>query len=110
MSEEFVVAINDDGGLQFIQNEKLNFLNELGTEHTERASHVEPDGFLLRWAFHIFRKIFGERGCMAAWTRCWPCLWRVNMKPSNGPILDGRWLDRQAALDSEVEWLKTWRI
>jgi hypothetical protein len=71
-----------------------------------RASHVEPNNIVLRKIFHMIRARFGEKGKMANFTRQWPCLWRVNMTPSGGPVLTGRWRKRQMALASEVEWLR----
>lgn len=102
---EHIIGVDDKGRLQFIDNPELAFLRELGKTEVKRASHVEPDSIFLRPIFHILRYCFGETGSVASWTRNWKCNWRVDMRPSNGPILDGRWSNRQQALDAEVQWL-----
>lgn len=104
MLEEFKIVVNNKGELTFIQNSEISFLRDLGEVSVRRASHVEPDSYLLRVLFHWLRK-FGETGKISDWTRNWKCLWRVNMSPSNGPILPERWLNRQDALNAEVSWL-----
>lgn len=105
MLEEFKLVVNDKGELSFIQSAEISFLQDLGKSSVRRASHVEPDSYLLRVFFHYLRRKFGENGRVADWTRNWKCLWRVNMKPSNGPILSERWVNRQSALNAEVAWL-----
>lgn len=105
MQPEFEIAVDDNGSLSYIQDSEISFLKDLGKASVRRASHVEPDSFLLRTLFHQMRKVFGETGRVAEWTRSWKCLWRVNMKPSKGPILPERWVNRKDALNSEVAWL-----
>lgn len=105
MEREFIIGVTEDG-LQFIDDPELAFLKELGEIETHRASHVEPDSFTLRLLFHWLRRKYGENGRVADWTRSWKCLWRVNMQPSGGPILNERWIDRTAALQVEVLWLQ----
>lgn len=103
---EFTIVADENGNLSFIQDVQISFLQDLGEVSVRRASHVEPDFYPLRVLFHWLRGKFGETGRIANWTRNWKCLWRVNMKPSNGPILPERWLTRQDALDAEVNWLR----
>lgn len=71
-----------------------------------RASHIEPEYFPLRWIFHVLR-LFGDDTTVAAWTRTWPCLWRINMHPMGGPILAQRYRSRPAALAEEVKYLES---
>lgn len=105
MSKEYTVSISEDGSLVFLVNEETSSFAELGIATTKRASHVEPNNFFLRIAFHLLRRIFGDKGRMTEFTRRWPCLWRVNLRPVGGPILEDRWVNRQQAIDAEVEWL-----
>lgn len=72
------VYVKPDGTIQFIYDDELTFLHELGDANISRASHVEPtpDG-----------------------------KWTANMGPSGGPIL-GPFELRKEALDAEVEWLE----
>lgn len=74
----------------------------------QRASHVEPDSFLFRLLFHALRRVFGDKGRMSDLTRRWPVWWRVNTKPTAGVILEGRWRNRQEAIDAEIEYLNSW--
>jgi hypothetical protein len=71
-----------------------------------RASHVEPAFLPLRVLFTLARGIFGDEGRIAAWTRVWPCKWRVNLSPVNGPIIPVEWASRESAIQFEVEWLE----
>src|ERR1035441_2263414 len=67
-----------------------------------RASHVEPDNWLLRVIFHGLRRWLGDKGRMSDFTRSWKILWRVNMEPVNGPILCTRYYYRKQAINAEV--------
>lgn len=102
---EFTIVADENGSLSYIQDSEISFLQDLGAASVKRASHVEPDSYLLRVLFHWLRGKFGETGRISDWTRNWKCLWRVNMSPSNGPILPERWVNRQDALNAEVTWL-----
>lgn len=101
---ETVVITIEDGVARFLVNETTaEFVEEGAT--IRRASHVEPDGVVARGVFHALRRLFGEKGTVAGFTRTWTCLWRVNLGPANGPILVGRWKDRKEAIAAEIEWL-----
>ena len=67
-----------------------------------RASHVEPVNPLLRVIFHLLRQWLGDKGRMSEFTRAWPCLWRINLKPLDGPILPTVYYDRKQAINAEV--------
>mgnify|MGYP007070612382 CR=1 FL=1 len=102
---EITVSISEDGSLIFLKNEATKDFIRLGDSTTRRASHVEPDNSLLRIVFHVLRKLFGDKGWMSRFTRLWPCLWRINLSPTGGPVLEGRWRDRQEAISKEIEWV-----
>lgn len=104
-NQTVTVVVRDDGELVCLDNDSTAWLKPLGHVTTRRASHVEPDKWPLRLIFHVLRWFFGDKGWMATFTRHWPCLWRVNVSPLHGPILPGRWRDRQEAIEAEVEWL-----
>lgn len=78
MPKEFLIGVNDNGGLQFVYDDELAFLSALGATSTRRASHVEPN----------------DNG-----------LWTADMSPVGGPVL-GPFDLRGEALAAEVEWLK----
>jgi hypothetical protein len=75
-----------------------------------RASHVEPDNVYLRLVFHAIRKLVADNSRLAAWTRTWGCLWRVDMSPVGGGILPIQYRYRLAAIDAEVEALNNFFI
>jgi hypothetical protein len=99
-----IVITIEDGIARFLVSDQTRVFMEPG-QVTKRASHVEPDGIVLRKCFHIIRQLFGEKGFIAGLTRQWPCIWRVNLGPVNGPVLATRYTDRQEAIESEIEWL-----
>ena len=77
-----------------------------------RASHVEPVNAYLRLVFRAIRKLVSDDSRIAAWTRLWPCLWRVDIIPVGGGILPVHYSNRLAAIDAEVEALNNhfiWR-
>ena len=39
---------------------------------------------------------------MSDFTRRWPCKWRINLKPVDGPILPTVYYDRSQAINAEV--------
>jgi len=75
-----------------------------------RASHVVPENTYLRLVFRAIRKLIADDSSLAAWTRTWPCLWRVDMAPVGGGILPERYSNRLAAIDAEVEALNNFFI
>jgi hypothetical protein len=103
--KEITISINEDGSIIFLAKEGTEVLLEMGESITRRASHVEPENSFLRVIFHFLRKKLGDKGIMASFTRLWPCLWRVNLFPVGGPILEKRWRNRKEAIEAEVNWL-----
>jgi hypothetical protein len=83
----FAVTYDEHGNLEYIKTDGDDVLLELGERVTTRASHVEPVAFWLRLVFHILRSVVSDKSVAAAWTRVWPCDWRVNTAPVGGPIL-----------------------
>jgi len=105
MSRTITVTIDEEGDQVFLKGHGADVFLGLGDTRTQRASHVEPDNRLLRFLFHFIRHRTADDSRLAAFTRCWPCLWRVNTAPVGGPILSGRWRNRLKAIDAEVEFL-----
>lgn len=102
--DKITVTIGDDGSLNFVANEALADLADLGHATTRRASHVLPVNRPLRVLFRWLRDKYGETGRVAAFTRRWPCQWQADLSPSNGPTL-GPFHKRQDAIDAEIAWL-----
>ena len=102
--DSVVITVETDGTLQFLNTPHLRPLLDEGTSQVRRASHVEPMARLPRLFFHLLRRVFGEQGRVAQWTREWPVVWQVNLAPSAGPILKD-FVDRDAAIAAEICWL-----
>lgn len=98
------IVITTTGEVRAVHNEAFD-LSSIGAVSKRRASHVEPCNVALRLAFRLLRRTFGERGAISDWTRRWPCLWRVDLAPSCGPVL-GPFKDRGVAIACEVNWLE----
>jgi hypothetical protein len=111
LKDKIIVSIKPDGSFDCLATKSEQLAAELAKygitlESTlRRASHVEPDSLVLRVLFHGLRRLAGEQGAVAAFTRGWPVLWRADMGPSGGPVLPGRWRDRREAIAAEIEWL-----
>lgn len=105
MNRTVTFTIDNEGNAVFLKSHGGDAFLALGDVSTQRASHVEPDSWLLRLLFHAIRGRTEDASRLAAFTRSWRCLWRVNTAPVGGPILEGRWSDRLKAIDAEVEFL-----
>ena len=104
MQNPIVFSIDEQGDVKFLVSDATRpFLDE--TSKVQRASHVEPWNIPLRWAFYAIRKVCGEYGKMAEFTRKWPCYWRVNLSPVGGPIVPVEFANRDSAIEFEVDWL-----
>lgn len=98
------ISIAPDGTLRFVVSKELEGL--LTAEATvTRASHVEPVRPVLRTVFHFLRSRFNEYGWVAAFTRLWPCEWRINLGPIGRGILHQTYQNRQEAIDAEIKYL-----
>ena len=73
-----------------------------------RFSEIVPD-YIHPWkarAFRILRKLFGERGRVAAWTRTWDCMWVCVIL--RGPMRGKRNVSRSR--QTLIEWeQQVWR-
>jgi hypothetical protein len=128
MPQELTFVIDESGDLKFLVPEFMHESRLLEGAVVNRASHVEPDNFVLRIIFHGLRQVLGDKGRMSEFTRNWPILWRVNTKPVGGPILRVKdvydwcpvscsqhnnvatWRNRQNAIDAEIKFLNSWFI
>jgi hypothetical protein len=102
---KIIVDIGSDGEVRCLATCPLvEQIGRDGVLSTRRASHVEPINGLLRRLFHAIRRRVSDKSRLAAWTRRWPCLWRVDLALSGGPIL-GPFTDRNSAINAEIDWL-----
>lgn len=108
------VVIRQDGTAEFLADDPVteSIAQTLGpVEAGRRASHIEPVFRPWRWAFRTLRYLFGDYGRTAKFTRHWRCRWSVDLRPSNGPLLDidprtfKPFASRADAIDFEKFWL-----
>jgi len=100
--DTFIVSIDSNGDMSQLVSPSFPLLVD-GT--IRRASHVEPTNIVLRWVFHLLRTMYGGKGRIAAWTREWPIVWRVNLTPINGPIIPIDFTNRFTAIQFEISWI-----
>ena len=100
--QTITLTITEDGNQLFLHGADI-----FGTpgDIVRRASHVCPENFWMRLTFRAIRFCVHDTSRLAAWTRTWGCLWRVNTSPVGGPILADRFTDRQAAIIAEIQFL-----
>jgi hypothetical protein len=102
--EAVTVTIENDGRVEMIDSAIARAVaSALGVTTVRRASHVIPANRVLRYLFNVIRTHWDDDSRLAAFTRRWPCLWLVDATPIGGDVLPGRWRDRQAAIDAEIE-------
>jgi hypothetical protein len=73
----------------------------------KRVSHIYPQNFILRTVFKTLRKLFGDNGKIADWTRNWKCKWQVEILDENKSekkIFKG-FKDRKIAIDFEKNFI-----
>jgi hypothetical protein len=99
------VTITEDGDQLFLKGHGAEVFGEAGPSRVRRASHIVPENLWARLAFRTIRFCVHDTSRLAAWTRGWRCLWRVDTKPVGGPILADRFTDRQAAINAEIQFL-----
>jgi len=79
----------------------------------KRVSHIYPQNFILRTIFKMLRKLFGDNGKVADWTRSWKCKWQVEILPnenkSKKKIFKG-FKDRKIAIDFEKNYIINQKI
>ena len=109
MENIITVWIQSNGDVTFLKSPLTAGFN-LGPSVTRRASHVQPNNVALRLVFHLLRLVFGDTGAVAANTRKWPCLWQADMRPIGGPVLQGRWYNRQEAIQAEVAYFNQYGV
>jgi len=107
MSQKEVTFIISEGRMTYLLTKAAP---RLEGAVVRRASHVVPVNAYLRLAFQAIRKLVADDSRVAAWSRLWPCMWRVDMSPVGGGILPVQFSNRLAAIDAEVKFLNDWFI
>jgi hypothetical protein len=89
------------GGAITTIGDPLPEIASLGTVQRKRISHIRPVDQPKRALFILLRRLFGDRGRVAAWTRTWEGPWEVQF------IHQPEWrcavfFDRNNAVDWEL--------
>ena len=98
-------TITADGNQIFLDTRGSVTFCEVGESTVQRASQVEPDSLPLRLAFRAIRACVRDTSKVAQWTRTWSCWWRIDTRPVGGPVLIGRYRDRNRAIEAEICFL-----
>jgi hypothetical protein len=107
-----VKIIINNGKIEIFEDEFKNsplksiFENSSVIER-KRVSHIYPQNFILRTVFKTLRKLFGDSGEIADWTRNWKCKWQVEILDENKSkkkIFKG-FKDRKIAIDFEKNYI-----
>jgi hypothetical protein len=78
MKTEIITISKDGKSVEFIEGtSSLNL--PLGNGRRIRLSHIRPEKFWKKAAFVLLRKVFGDRGNIAFWTRKWSGPWRATI-------------------------------
>ena len=102
------VTIDESGDMVFLNSPEHDVFLELGETITRRASHITPRAFWSKLAFNALRMLVSDNSKIAAWTRTWSGPWQIDMRAVGGPVVNGEWTTRQAAIDYEVAFLNDW--
>ena len=73
--------------------------------NTKRVSYIYPKNKVLRLCFTFLRKIFGDKGIVAEWTRNWNVKWIVII---DNKIYNREFKNRKDAIkfEKQVIWKK----
>ena len=102
------VTIDESGDMVFLRTPESDIFLELGETITRRASRVLPAAFWSRIAFKAIRYFVHDDSASAAWCRTWRGPWMVDTTPTAGVVLEGRWMNRQDAINAEIAFLNRW--
>lgn len=75
-SRPFVITIDEQGATESLGN-PLGLPGVLLSK--KRFSEIVPVNPLLRFTFRTLRRLFGDNGYAAAWTRNWVCIWEARI-------------------------------
>ncbi len=103
------LVIDEFGDCKMVLTTVAKMLN-LTDSPSYRASHVIPVNLVLRLAFNVMRALVSDDSRVAAWSRTWGCMWKVDMSPVGAGILPVYFSNRLAAIDAEVEALNNYFI
>jgi len=106
MKTEIITISKDGKSVEFIEGQSSLDL-PLGNGRRTRLSHIRPEKFWKKAAFILLRKVFGDRGRIAEWSRTWRCEWRCTIITTGDSAV---FENRQAAVDWEYETITSPRF
>lgn len=74
-----------------------------GKSHSSRWSEIIPVATIPRIAFRLIRRLAGDNGGLAAWTRRWPVMWELRILQGTLKGYTARCNCRQTLIDLEHE-------
>ncbi len=92
------VTVLPNGDVQFLGEDLFDL--PLGKVKRRRLSRIVPLSLWKRIAFFALRRVCGEQGRVAAFTRKWNCEWEVRLIGRPGTF---RSMDRSACVAWEME-------
>jgi len=79
MSNQTVIVVDYDGSAAAIADQvSMRYFGQSGHSVKRRASHILPKNKTKRKAFVLLRRMFGDDGLVANWTRTWKGPWKVS--------------------------------
>lgn len=102
---DIVVEVNSNGVAHAVFHPTQGYPTPRGSALLAQGAGagIEPTAPGLRRVFHWLRRRYGRAGRVAAWTRRWPCCWRVVLP--GGHCTLGVFPTHSAAVNAEVRWL-----
>lgn len=94
--KKYHLKIKPNGDLEFLGFPPPGL--KVPVMEARRFSEIVPVNVMLCLAFRILRRVFGEGGRIAGWTRQWPCRWRATilLGPERGARLES--MDRRSLI------------
>jgi hypothetical protein len=107
-----VKIIINNGKIEIFEDEFKNsplksILENSNVIERKRISYIYPQNLILRVIFKTLRKLFGDNGKIADWTRNWECKWQIEILDENKSekkIFKG-FKDRKIAIDFEKNYI-----
>lgn len=90
------LRIRKDGMIEFLSPPPF----PVYIKHQARWSEIVPCNPILEFLFRLLRRIFGDNGLAAAFTRIWKCRWRMTVLSTG--YTEENW-NRQVLIDREHE-------
>ena len=86
--KQFTIIIDSDGSSTSVLDPELHGWNRaIGYVKKTRASYILPKNKTKRLAFILLRRMFGDEGRIADWTRTWKGPWQVSWAEDKSKVV-----------------------